>query len=103
MVEIYSGPKNPIFFKLANIFKVTFVTMMYGVGLPILYPIAFLSYFIFWVSERHQIAYFYQMPPAMKNEISRNAMDIFSYLPILYIANGAWMLSNRQIFDNILN
>lgn len=103
MVEIYSGPKNPIFNKLASIFKVTSVTLMYGVGLPILYPIAFLSYFIFWVSERHQIAYFYQMPPAMKNEISRNAMNILSYLPILYITNGVWMLSNKQIFDNFVN
>ena len=81
----------------------TFVTMMYGLGLPILFPIAFLSYLIFWITERYQIAYFYKMPPSMNDTMTKNAMKIFSYLPILFMFNGFWMLSNRQIFENIIN
>ena len=33
--------------------NVTFVTMMYGVGMPILFPIAAISYFMFWLVERY--------------------------------------------------
>ena len=39
--------------------NITYVTMMYGLGLPILFPIAAFSYFVFWVTERYQMAYTY--------------------------------------------
>ena len=90
-------------FKFSNILNVTYVTMMYGVGLPALFPIAFLSYFIFWATERYQIAYAYQLPPAMDDKMTQNAMRLFAYTPILFLMNGYWMLSNRQMFENIVN
>ena len=53
MVDIYCGPDYIIHFKYSGILNVTYVTMLYGLGLPLLFPIAFLSYFIFWVTERY--------------------------------------------------
>ena len=52
-------------FKFSNILNVTYVTMVYGLGLPLLFPIALLSYFIFWAVERYMLAYVYRKPPNM--------------------------------------
>ena len=53
LIDLYAGPDYIIHFKYSGIINVTFVTMMYGVGLPILFPIALLSYFIYWAVERY--------------------------------------------------
>ena len=77
--------------------------MMYGLGLPILFPVAALSYFVFWATERYQMAYNYQLPPALDDALTRNMIKLLSYSPILFLLNGLWMLSNRQIFNSWLN
>lgn len=59
-IDIYSGPEYLIHFKYSGILNVTFVTMMYGIGQPVLFPIALVSYFILYSIERVLIAYFYQ-------------------------------------------
>ena len=102
-MDLYSGPDYIVHFKYSGILNVTFVTMFYGLGLPILFPIAMLSYLIFWMTERYQIAYSYQLPPAMDDKMTINAINVLSYAPVLFLFNGYWMLSNRQIFENIIN
>lgn len=62
-VDLYAGPEYIIHFKFASVLNVTYVTMMYGLGLPLLFPIALLSYFVFWLVERFMIAYIYKLPP----------------------------------------
>ena len=64
-MDLYSGPDFIIHFKYSAILNVTYVTMFYGPGLPILFPIAAISYFIYYVAERYGLAYTYEMPPQM--------------------------------------
>ena len=92
-----------IHFKLANILNVTYVTLVYGLGLPLLFPIALLSYFIFWAVERYMLAYVYRKTPIMGPEMIKNGLSVFRFLPAIFLLNSFWMLSNRQIFDNIVN
>jgi hypothetical protein len=77
--------------------------MFYGLGLPALFPIAFVSFFIYWATERYQLAYTYQLPPAMDDRMTVNAMNLLAYTPIMFLMNGYWMLSNRQMFENTVN
>ena len=58
-LEVHSGPEYIVHFKFSGVLNITFVTMMYGLGLPMLFPIAFFSYFIIYCTERYQIAYTY--------------------------------------------
>mmetsp|Transcript_28819 Transcript_28819/g.38445 ORF Transcript_28819/g.38445 Transcript_28819/m.38445 type:complete len:329 (-) Transcript_28819:185-1171(-) len=99
-IDLYVGPEHQIHFKYSHILNVTFVTMMYGLGMPILFPIAALSYLVFWAVERYQVAYTYPMPPALDDRLTENALDMLQFSPILLLANGYWMLSNKQIFDS---
>ena len=105
LIELYSGPDyvGCKHVKYSQLLNVTYVTMMYGLGLPALFPIALLSYFIFWLTERYQVAYCFQLPPAMDDKMTVNAMRLFSYTPIMFLFNGYWMLSNRQMFENVIN
>lgn len=76
------------------------MTMMFGLGMPILFPIAAFNYLVFWATERYQVAYTYQMPPLMDDTLTKNTMRLLSYSPILFLLNGLWMISNKQIFDS---
>lgn len=102
-IDLYSGPEYIIHFKYSIILNTTFVTMMYGLGLPILFPVAAFAYFIFWSTERYQMAYTYQMPPALDDTLTKNTLNMLSYSPILFLFNGLWMISNHQIFGRDVN
>ena len=84
-------------------FNITYITMLYGVGLPILFPIAILSFIILYCVERYQVAKIYKMPPAMDAMLTKNALRRLSFSPLLLLINGYWMLSNLQIFGNTVN
>ena len=51
-IDLYSGPEYIIHYKQAQVLNIVFVTMMYGLGMPILFPIAFISLFIIYATER---------------------------------------------------
>ena len=90
-------------FKYSGIINVVYITFMYGLGLPMLFPIALLSLVIFYVVERYQIAYTYRQPPRMDTQMTKSVMSWLSYTPLLFLLNGYWMLSNLQIFENKIN
>ena len=52
-IDLYLGPNYQIHFKCSMVLCITYVTALYGIGLPLLFPIALLSYFIFWATERY--------------------------------------------------
>jgi len=96
LIDCYVGPSYLNFKhrKYSEMLNVTYVTMLYGLGLPMLFPIAFFTYFMYYTVERYQIAYTHQMPPAMDDMMTQNALRKLSYAPILFLFNGYWMLSN---------
>ena len=55
--EIYSGKIYEIHFKWSDTLNVLYVTLMYGLGMPILFPIAAFSMINNWVAERITLAY----------------------------------------------
>jgi hypothetical protein len=73
---------------------------MYGLGMPILFPVAALTLYMQWICERITVAYFCKMPPAMDDSLSTNALNKLKWAPLFLLFNGFWMLDNRQIFAN---
>jgi hypothetical protein len=92
--DMYSGPEYLIHFKYSGMMNVTFVTLMYGLGMPILFPIAALSYFILFSLERLCTAYFYQLPPTFDDKLTKNAMGTLRWAAVLHLIFGYWQLSN---------
>jgi hypothetical protein len=82
--------------------NITFVTFTYGTALPILYPIALWSFFVFFTTERTLVCYYYKQPPAFDEKMTINALEMLTWLPIPFLAFSWWFLGNNQIFNNIL-
>lgn len=101
--DLYSGSEYVLHYKSAMIMTVTWVTMMYGTGLPILFPIAAFSYFNSYICERIIVSYQVKLPPATDDTITNNLISKCKYAPLLMMANGYWMLSSPQIFENKWN
>lgn len=43
------------------------------------------------------------MPPALDDALTKNVIQMLSYSPILFLFNGLWMISNRQMFNSWVN
>ena len=96
--KLYSGPDYQIHIKYSDCLNVVFVSCLYGIGMPILFPIAAFTLWVQWLSERITVAFFVKMPPAMDDSLSTNALDKLKYAPLLLLFNAFWMLGNKQIF-----
>ena len=97
------GPQFDISARYATIFTIVYVTLIFGIGMPILYPIAIFNLSVIYCVERFVIAYHYRVPPTMDDRLVKNAMRILSFTPMLFLVNAFWMLSNQQIFGNTVN
>ena len=98
--EIYNGPEFSLHYKYSYIMVVVFVTFTFGAGLPVLFPLAFVSLLLFYTCERLMIAYSYMKPPMYNSKTNQRTLQIMFAAPIIYCANGCWMYSNQQLFRN---
>jgi len=73
---------------------VVFVTFTFGAGSPVLFPLGFLSLFLFYTTERLMIAYSYVKPPMYNSKTNQKTLQIMLMAPIVYCINGAWVYSN---------
>ena len=99
-IDLYSGPVFLIHFRYSILFNICFVCMVYGIGIPLLFPIGCLSYVILWCVERFLVAYLFKLPPALDDKLTKNAFKILKWAVCFYLFFGYWMLTNRQVFDN---
>lgn len=80
--------------------NITFITFMFGAGMPLLIPIAFLSFIVLYILERVFLAYSYRQPPMYDQTLNETAIRILQYAPLGYLTIGFWMYNNIQIFHN---
>lgn len=73
---------------------------MYGAGIPILFPLALLSFMVLYFIEKLLLAYSYQHPPMFDEKLNRLSLKIMAFAPVLYFTFGFWMFNNLQIFTN---
>lgn len=99
-VEVYSGPVFFIHYKYSSILNITFVTMMYGLGLPILFPVASISLFGLYLVEKLMVYYSYRQPPMYDEKLNRNVLSLMAYAPLLFLSFGYWMFSSHQLTSN---
>lgn len=100
-MDLYGESEYVIHFKYSNILNITYITMMYGLGLPILFPIAAFNFFNQWVCEKIVVAWASKQPPALDEHLVTNCITRLKFSSNLLLINGFWMLSNGQIFDNV--
>ena len=93
--ELYFGADYIIHFKCSGVINVFWVTMLYGFGLPILFPIAAFNFFNQYVCERITAAYQVKLPPALDDRLVNFVLGKLKWAPLIFLMNGYWMLSNQ--------
>jgi hypothetical protein len=100
-IEIYAGPEYQIHYKYSTILNTVYITFMFGAGMPILFPIALAQFFVLYMWERLLLLFSYRQPLVMHDEkLSKHAIRILSYSPIIYCIFGYWMYDNEQLMGN---
>ena len=93
--DLYSGVDYVIHFKYSGMLNIMYITMMYGLGMPVLFPLAAFNYFNQYLCERIIVSYCCKQPPALDDKLTKNCIEKLKWSPILFLFNGYWMLSNR--------
>tara|TARA_B110000285_G_C15040501_1_gene571565 strand:- start:237 stop:491 length:255 start_codon:yes stop_codon:yes gene_type:complete len=81
--------------KTCEILLVVFVTCLYGVGMPLLFPVAACNFGIQWVCERIMATYQVKLPPLLDDTMITQLFSTLKWAPLMMLFNGFWMLSNE--------
>jgi len=76
--------------------------MIYGPGIPVLFPIGLVALIILYFVERFSMAYYYRIPPNYDDDLNYTMLRDLLWFPILYAGIGFWMFTNCQIFGNVV-
>lgn len=93
--HLYSGGDYVIHFKYSGLLNIAYITMMYGMGMPVLFPLAVVNYWFQYVAERIVVAYYMKAPAALDDKLTVNCIKKLRFAPMLFLLNGAWMLGNK--------
>lgn len=99
-INSYSGPVYFMHFKYAGLLNIIFVTMTYGFGIPILFPIAACAILCLYLVEKTMLFYAYRLPPMYDERLSQAVIRLLYYAPIFFLGFGYWMASNKQMISN---
>jgi hypothetical protein len=93
-VNIYSGPQHVMSFRYSAILNTVMVCMMYGVALPIMFPIAAFTFINYYIVDRFLITYYYQRPPIYDDKLNNAALSTMKFAPLLMLFFGYWCMGN---------
>jgi len=82
-------------FKYAAILNICYVTLLYGVGMPILYPVAVFALIVLYLSEKACLYYSYRIPPTYDEQLSNSVIRMTMGAPVGMLFFGYWMLSSN--------
>ena len=99
-IDVYAGPLYYMHFKYSSILTVTFVTFMYGFGIPIMFPIACASMIVLYFVGKTMLFYAYRVPPMYDERLSQNVLRYLQFAPLFFCFFGYWMISNEQLLLN---
>jgi hypothetical protein len=58
-VDNYAGPLYSMHYKYAGLLNITFITFMYGFGIPVLFPISAFAILVMYLVEKTMLFYAY--------------------------------------------
>lgn len=86
-------------YKYSAMLNTTFVTMLFGAGMPILFPIAAATFIFFYMIENYKFYWVYKQRPAYDEKLNTFALTTLEKAPLLLLGFGYWMFSNHQLLQ----
>jgi len=98
---VYSGEQQKIHFLYAETLSITYCTMLYGLHMPILFPLAAFAISNKRFCQRYLLGRYYRLPPSTDDQMTKQFFFILQFAPLCLVFNGYWLIDSRQIFDNV--
>eukprot|EP00347_Sterkiella_histriomuscorum_P019500 403341392 len=95
--NINTGTELLLEFRYSSILTVIYTIMMYSPGLPLLYPVAFLSFFLTYWFDKFFLLKLYRKPPSHTIDLSSQTVQLMYFALILHYVIGLYMYSNITI------
>eukprot|EP00347_Sterkiella_histriomuscorum_P007541 403348527 len=84
-------------YRYSQILSTLFIIMMYSSGIPVLYLIAFASFFVQYWFDKMFLLKCYQKPPQLNLDLSKATRALMKFSLILHFIIGLYMYSNSSI------
>ncbi len=84
------GAEIDLFRKYAFLMKITFLTLMYGFGSPVIWVFTMLTIVVSYVSEKIGIYWHEKKPPLFDDHLSNNAVFILKWATLFWCGIGFW-------------
>lgn len=97
-INIYAGPLYLMHFKYSSILTQVFISFMYGLFIPVLFPIAAFGIMNMYLVEKFALLYYYRKPPMYDEKLQKDAIKILKNAPIVMFIMGYWAIGNTAIF-----
>ena len=91
---LQAGPQFEITTRSAQLLNHLLITMIFGPGMPLLYPIACLAFLTFYYVDLFLLLRFYQRPPSYNTEIATFSVEVFQYAIWAHLAFSIWTFGN---------
>jgi len=96
--EWYMGPVFRLHYRIAQNMMTLFVTMMYGPGIPLLYPIMTVSQFTYFWVDKIMLLRYYRNPPSYDAVLASYSAKFSIYAVFPHLVFAIWMYSSPGFF-----
>ena len=71
------------------------ITFMYGMAIPVLFPITLVALINIYITDRLLLAYYFTQPEQVGLELHVNCMKNLKLAPFMMFIFGYWAMGNR--------
>lgn len=93
-IDLYAGPEYILYSQYSSMLVMVFVSFMYGLIMPILFPICVIGLANITIVDQLALTYYYRAPPRYDGKLNKLALDLLTFAPIMMCVIGYWALSN---------
>ena len=95
--DINTGNEFMLEFRYSNMLIVLSLALFYSSGIPILYPMAAVFFFITYFTDKWLLLRYYRKPPKFNCYLARKTLVWFKYIIVMHVIGGILMYSNSSI------
>lgn len=99
-INLYAGPAYLMHFKYSSILTQIYISFMYGLFIPALFPIAAFGILNMYVVEKFALLYYYRKPPMYDDKLQKDALKVLRFAPVPMFILGYWAMGSPAIFFN---
>lgn len=94
-VDLWCGLPYYMYAQYISVTVMVYVSFMYGIALPILFPIVLVGISIMYMNERLQLAYNHPKPPMYGKDMNNQVLSLLKWAPLPMLLFGYWVMGNN--------